>query len=101
LQTGKLDQKITASTNLIREVAWHPYLPILISASWDTKLSAISYEGGSDKVSFIQSYQDDLEEEDNGDYMDQVEEIEEEEEYFDEDDEEEEEEEDEDILDVL
>jgi hypothetical protein len=100
LQTGKLDQKITASTNLIREVAWHPYLPILISASWDTKLSAISYEGGSDKVSFIQSYQDDLEE-DNGDYMDQVEEIEEEEEYFDEDDEEEEEDEDEDILDVL
>jgi hypothetical protein len=100
LQTGKLDQKITASTNLIREVAWHPYLPILISASWDTKLSAISYEGGSDKVSFIQSYQDDLEE-DNGDYMDQVEEIEEEEEYFDEDEEEEEEDEDEDILDVL
>jgi WD repeat-containing protein 23 len=41
--TGELVQKLTLHSHIVRDVAWHPYLPLLLSSSWDGFVAAWEY----------------------------------------------------------
>lgn len=50
--TGKEFEKINTHSDVIREVSWHPYYPLLVSSSWDTKLCSTHYSGKKNSISF-------------------------------------------------
>jgi len=33
--TGKLHRRLEGHADIVRDVCWHPYLPLIVSASWD------------------------------------------------------------------
>jgi len=33
--TGKCLGKLTGHTDIVRDVSWHPYLPLILTTSWD------------------------------------------------------------------
>eukprot|EP00488_Nonionellina_sp_1-RS-2012_P002743 TRINITY_DN550_c0_g1_i1.p1 TRINITY_DN550_c0_g1~~TRINITY_DN550_c0_g1_i1.p1 ORF type:complete len:169 (-),score=31.88 TRINITY_DN550_c0_g1_i1:13-519(-) len=46
--TAKIHSTLRAHTDIVRDVCWHPFLPIIVSASWDGTVVRWSYRG-SDK----------------------------------------------------
>ena len=45
--TAKLHCTLKAHTDIVRDVCWHPYLPIIVSASWDGSVVRWSYKGSN------------------------------------------------------
>mmetsp|Transcript_18241 Transcript_18241/g.30427 ORF Transcript_18241/g.30427 Transcript_18241/m.30427 type:complete len:385 (+) Transcript_18241:47-1201(+) len=41
--TGEVLREITGHTATVRDVAWHPYLPLILSSSWDRTVGQIEY----------------------------------------------------------
>jgi WD repeat-containing protein 23 len=52
--TGKVAHKVRASGGLIREVSWHPYMPLLVTAGWNGKVSSVTYTGKLGDIKFVQ-----------------------------------------------
>merc|ERR1712154_388440 len=55
--TGKLHRTLTAHSDIVRDVCWHPSWPIIISASWDGSVVRWSYKA-SEKDGSIKDVSD-------------------------------------------
>ncbi len=42
--TGDVVQTLSGHNSIVRDVSWHPHLPLLLSSSWDTTTRAFSYQ---------------------------------------------------------
>lgn len=45
--TAKLVHTLSAHSDIVRDVCWHPYLPMIVSASWDGSVVRWSYKGSN------------------------------------------------------
>mmetsp|Transcript_60310 Transcript_60310/g.54317 ORF Transcript_60310/g.54317 Transcript_60310/m.54317 type:complete len:667 (+) Transcript_60310:63-2063(+) len=45
--TAKLVHTLSSHSDIVRDVCWHPYLPMIVSASWDGSVVRWSYKGSN------------------------------------------------------